>query len=102
MQAKQSPLFIVPDEQGHSLKLVTAVKPTRLKPPPAQIIQMPAPPRPDYTCPWCHSHMWWLLDGIAWRCGACHPTLAVADLRWRMHRAPIRFTVASHHWDNAL
>jgi hypothetical protein len=99
MKSIQSPLFIVPDGQEHSLKLVTPSRPTILKPPPVRTSRVSAPPpRPTHPCFTCHSRIWWLLDGIAWRCGACHPTLAVADLRWRMRRRPIRFTVASHHW----
>lgn len=101
MKAAQSPLFVVPDGQERSLKLVTPPKPVTVKPPPVRIVQTPAPPRPTHPCLMCGSRMWWLVDGIVWRCGACHPTLAVADLRWRMQRRPIRFTVASHHWDNA-
>jgi len=101
MKAAQSPLFVVPDGQERSLKLATPPKPTILKPPARLARVSTPPPRPIHPCFTCHSRMWWLVDGIAWRCGACHPTLAVADLRWRMRRRPIRFTVASHHWDNA-
>lgn len=101
MTAKQSPLFALPDGVDRPLKLATPKPPVK----PA-VVRRPAqatpPPRPVEPCHMCYGRVWWLLaDGSAWRCGQCHPTLAVADLRWHLHRRPIRFTVASHHWDNA-
>lgn len=100
MSVKQSPLFIVPGGEERSLKLPTpkpSVTPAVVRKP---AIQTPTPPRPSIPCLMCGGRIWWLLDGVAWRCGFCHPTLAVAELRWHIRRNPITITVASHHWDH--